>query len=144
MAYSALDDIKKMLPESELVALTDDEGLDSINQDRVDEAIASADAEIDGYLGVRYSVPLGTTPALVKKLSVDIAIYTLYSRTVQSCPEIRTDRYKAAIKKLEAIAAGKISLGIAQEPDPATPDSGAETNQSSSSQVFGRDKMEGF
>ncbi|KKL24308.1 hypothetical protein LCGC14_2416610 [marine sediment metagenome] len=144
MPYSTLDDIKKLLPEDTLITLTDDEGLGQVDTARVDEAIAQADSEIDSYCGGRYSVPVSPAPAILKKLSVDIAIYTLYSRIVQEMPEIRTERYKTALKQLDGIARGTISLGVAAAPDPADQGSGAETNLDNDSQTFTRDKLEGF
>jgi phage gp36-like protein len=141
--YSTLDDIKKLAPEDTLIQLSDDEGLGTINQARVDEAIEQADAEIDSYCGGRYSVPFSTTPDIVKKLSVDIAIYNLYSRKVEEIPETRAQRYKNAIRQLEAISKGTISLGV--DPAPAAPtDSSAETNKPTDTNVFARDKLEGF
>jgi phage gp36-like protein len=141
--YSSLADLKKVVPEATLVQLTDDEGLGEVNQDRVDEAIAAADGEIDAYLGGRYSVPLSSVPEVVKKLSADIAVYNLYSRVVDEIPETRAGRYKAAIKLLENIAKGVVSLGV--DPAPSAPtDSSAETNTAADGHTFSRDKLEGF
>lgn len=141
MAYSTLDDIKKLLPEEALIQLTDDEGLGLVNQGRVDEAIAQADAEIDSYCASKYAVPFYTVPAIAKKISVDLAIYNLYSRKVDIIPETRGERYKNAIRQLEGISKGAISLGV--DPAPAAPaDSGAETNKTD--RIFTRDSMGGF
>jgi phage gp36-like protein len=141
--YSTLADIKKLLPEEVIVQLTDDEGLGAVGQARVDEAVTQADAEIDSYIGGRYSVPLSTVPDIVKKHSVDIAIYNLYSRVVQDVPEIRRERYKNAISQLKDIARGTVSLGMA-DPPAAADDGGAETNKPTDENVFTRDSLEGF
>jgi len=116
MAYCAYADIKKILPEETLVQLTDDEGAGVANQTRISEAIAQADDEINAYLGMKYSLPLSPVPAIVKKLSVDMAVYNLYSRRMESIPETRAERYKNCLRLLEGIAAGKISIGEATEP----------------------------
>ncbi len=142
MAYSTIDDIRKLLPEEELIALTDDEALGAVNQGRVDEAIAQADAEVDSYCAVRYSVPVTPVPELLKKLSVDIAVYALYSRTVQSVPEVRAERYRSAIRQLEGISKGTLTLGVEQAQ--TADSSGAETNKTSDTSVFNRSGMEGF
>ena len=144
MAYCAVDDIKALLPEADLLALCDDENLGSIEQTRVDEAIAQADAEIDSYCGGRYGVPITPVPPVLKKLSVDITIYNLYSRIVQTMPEVRSDRYRNAIKQLEGVAKGLISLGVAEAPEPADTGSGSETNKPTDTSVFSRDKLGGF
>ena len=110
--YSSLNDIKKLLPDSLIIQLTDDEDINAINQERVDAAIYQADAEIDADCGNRYSVPFTTVPPIIQKHSVDIAIYNLYSRRVEEIPKTRADRYKNAKESLEGIASGKISLGV--------------------------------
>jgi phage gp36-like protein len=144
MAYSTQADIEKLIPRDLLVKLTDDEGLRTVNAERVAEAVEQADAEIDAYISKRYGVPLDPVPALVKKLSVDMAVYNLYSRTVMSAPEIRRERYADAIKRLEAIARGTAGLGIAEEPAPPPDASTGETTQTADSQVFTREKLRGF
>jgi phage gp36-like protein len=143
MPYSTLEDIRKLMPEEVLVQLTDDEATGSVNQARVDEAIAQADAEVDSYCGGRYSVPFGTVPDVVRKLSVDIAAYNLYSRRVDEVPESRAERYRDAVRQLEGIARGLISLGV--DPAPPSPsETGAETNRAADGNVFTREKLEGF
>ncbi len=141
--YCTLDDIKKLLPEDSLLQLTDDEGLGAVNQTRVDEAVAQADAEIDSCIGGRYGVPLSTVPGVVKKLSVDIAIYNLYSRRVEEMPEVRKDRHRNAVSQLKDIAKGTVSLGVAELP-PAADTGGAETNKATDKNVFTRDRLKGF
>jgi len=143
MAYCTLDDIKKLLPEDSLIQLTDDEGTGAIDEDIINEVIAQADSEIDGYCGVRYSVPFSPVPAVIKKFSVDIAVYNLYSRRQEEIPETRSERYKNAIKFLEMLAKDTISLGIEPEPT-ATSNSYAETNKTTNDRIFTRDKLKGF
>ena len=146
MAYITIVDIENMVPESEIIMLTDDESLGNVNSDRVDEAIEQADSEVNGYLGVRYSVPLGApVPNIVVKLSTDIAIYNLYSRGVaETVPEVRRDRYLSAVKTLEKMSKGTILLDVAPLPDPRELDSGAESNKTEDESTFNRDKLEGF
>ena len=93
MAYCTQDDIEKLLPEDTVDQLTDDEGTGAQVAARVSEAIAQADAEIDAWCGSRYSIPFTTVPDIIKKCSVDIAIYNLYSRTQEGIPETRSERY---------------------------------------------------
>ena len=120
MAYSTITDIKKLLPEEALIELTDDENTGAVNDARVTEAIAAADAEIDGYVGGRYGVPLSPVPTAIKRLSVDMAVYHLYSRRQEIMPETRQVRYDNCVRFLRDVAAGRVSLGIEPEPDSAT------------------------
>jgi len=143
MAYSTLTDIKKLIPEEAVIQLTDDEDAGLVNQARVDEAIAQADAEINSYCAANYTVPFTTVPAVIKKISVDIAIYNLYSRRVEQIPETRAERYKNAIRQLEGISKGAITLGIDPAPE-AVSEGGIKTNKTEDDRTFTKDSMEGF
>jgi phage gp36-like protein len=76
MAYCIQDDLLKMIPIAELAELTAESGTEP-DSEVVAEAVAKADGEIDAYLGVRYSLPLAEVPALVRSLSVDLALFHL-------------------------------------------------------------------
>lgn len=117
MVYCTLADIEKAIEYRSLIDLTDDEGLQEVDQGRIDEAVSTAQGEVDGYLQERYQVPLSTVPSLIRGATVDLAIYNLYSRKFDQVPEVRQKRYDAAIKRLEQIAAGRIGLGIATPPE---------------------------
>jgi phage gp36-like protein len=153
MAYCTLDDIKKALEEATVIQLTDDENLkpaaiDPVDPDhaaiiaRVDEAIETADAEIDGYCAVKYSVPLSPVPAVVNKLSVELAIYYLHGR--RSIPEKIEKRYERAVSRLKDIARGLLSLGVDPEPAASTSADSAQANKAVSDRVFTRDSLKGF
>lgn len=117
MAYCVLADLEKVIPEDALIQLTDDENAGTVDATRISEAIAQADAEIDAYLGSRYDVPLAAPiPDIVKKISVDLAIYHLYSRRMEDMPKVRQERYNGGIRLLEGIAKGTVSIGEATEP----------------------------
>lgn len=140
--YSTLTDLKKLIPETVIIQLTDDEDTGSVNQARVDEAIAQADAEIDSYCGGRYTVPFTTVPDIARKISVDIAIYNLYSRKVEEIPETRSERYKNAIRQLGDIASGKITIGEAEADVPEV--GGVQTNTTAGDRIFTKDTLSNF
>jgi len=153
MAYCTLDDIKKALEEATVVQLTDDENLkptaiDPVDPDhaaiiaRVDEAIETADAEIDGYCAVKYSVPLSPVPAVVNKLSVELAIYYLHGR--RGIPEKIEKRYERAVSRLKDIARGLLFLGVDPEPVASTSADSSQANKAVSDRVFTRDSLKGF
>ena len=56
MAYCNQVDIEKLIPTQELAELTTESG-SVVAATVVTECIAKADAEIDSYLGVKYTVP---------------------------------------------------------------------------------------
>jgi len=80
MAYSTQADILEQLSEAHLIQLTDDAGAGTVDADVVSRAIADADAEIDSYCATKYDTPFTTVPAVIRKLSVDMAIYNVYAR----------------------------------------------------------------
>ena len=142
MAYCTLADITKAIPEAAVIQLTDDEDVGEIDEAKVTEAIAAADAEIDTYCATRYSTPFATVPDPIKKLSVDIAIYNLYKRKVEVIPEAKKDSYTNAVRMLRDIAAGKASLAVGGTEAAAV--ESQECTIATEDRVFTRDKMRGF
>lgn len=138
MVYCTQDDLLKMVPEEELAQLTTEAG-EMPDDAVVSEAIAKAGAEIDSYLAVRYVLPLAATPAQVKNLAADMAIYHLYSRRAVM-PEIRRQKYEDAVKFLKDVSAGRaeiVGASGAEEPGAASD----VTEVSSSPRIFSREKM---
>lgn len=111
MAYCTLADIENELTETALIQLTDDDDAGEVDEDKIDQAIETADAVINAYCA-KYNPPFATVPVLVKTLSVDIAIYNLYSRRVEEYPEVRQKNYDNAISLLKSIANGTAALDI--------------------------------
>ncbi len=105
MAYCTESDLLSLIPVKELAELTTDSG-DTPDSQVVAEAIDRADAEIDAYLGSRYALPLSPVPDQVKGLSMDMALYHLYSRR-SVAPPVRRQKYEAALSFLKLIAAGE-------------------------------------
>lgn len=141
MAYSLQADLLEQISSDKLIQLTDDADIGSIDADVISRAIADADAEIDGYCGRRYTVPFTTVPAIIRKVSVDIAIYNLYARR-KGAPDDRQKRYDNAIKFLTNVSKGLISLG-ADDPD-SVPSGSNAPEITQSDRIFTRDKMNGF
>ena len=105
---------------------------------RVQDAIAEADALIDGYLGKRYTLPLSSPPGILTTWARAIVRYKLHGdrlSTEGNDPIVRD--YKDALKFLEQIAAGKFSLGIE---DPSSQGNGlGEVRIDPGKKVFGRE-----
>lgn len=113
MAYCTLEDLLKLIPEAELAEITAESG-DTPDAAVVSEAIAKADSEIEAYCGVKYRLPFDPVPERVKSLSVDIALYHLYSRR-SVAPAVRRQKYEDAIALLKAIAQGEAVLRVSGE-----------------------------
>lgn len=73
----------------------------------VDNALADADAEIDSYLGVRYSVPVSPVSASILRIACVIARYRLLG---DAATDVARRDYEDARAYLRDIAAGRSQL----------------------------------
>lgn len=155
--YASIAELRASLDDQALLTLVDDEGerytatgeLRAKQQTRVTKALEDASAEADAYIGQRYDLPLPSTPPVLRGKVVDIAVWNLFARRgLGEADEVVRERYKNAVKWLEQLAVGKVSL-----PLPASgggDGSGGSTPQSGSASIrsqprkFTRDSMEGF
>ena len=111
MSYSTLADIRKLVEERHIVALSnDDPAADKPHQPAIKAAIEQADRLIDSYAGLQRSVPLSPVPELVKTLSATLAVFFLYRRRGQ-VPEIWERQYKNDCAVLAKIGEGKLTFG---------------------------------
>lgn len=107
--YASKQNLIERYGSEELLQLTDRANTGSIDDTVITRALADADAEINGYLATRYTLPLSPLPAALEKLACDIARYRLYEDRVT---ETVAQRYKDAIRFLQEVASGKVTLGI--------------------------------
>lgn len=98
-----------------------DRSTDTLNDVWIDEALATADGEINGYLSRRFVLPLPSVPDLLKRQAIVIGFYWLGDRDNQ-VTKLLQERYDRAIAKVKEIAAGKVDLGL---PTPDMPPEGA-------------------
>lgn len=113
MVYADIQDIQKYIDPAVLIQLTDDENTGQLNTIPIDEALLYSQTLIDGYLRGRYTLPLASIPKIITYLTIDLAVYRLYSRRlITEIPEPISEKYKVAIKQLEQIQKGIVSLGV--------------------------------
>lgn len=143
--YCTLDDILAIVPENDLIELTDDSmPALAIDQAVIDRAIGDAGELVDGYLRGRYALPLSPVPGLINTLAADIAVYRLYARRSRlTPPEGVSERYKEAQKLMERIQAGKISIGTEITGGTQTPVAGG-PQVNAPGRVFSRDTLEDY
>ena len=112
MPYCTLADLQSRFGPDEIARISDRAvpRKGAADADVVSAAIAQADAEIDGYLGVVLTLPLASTPELVKNLSCVISRYRLHEN--QATERVAED-YKDAVRMLRDISAGRLSLSVA-------------------------------
>lgn len=112
MPYTTLDQLNDRYGAGLLISLTDrgEVATGAVVQDTVDQAIADADAMIDGYLKGRYKLPLAEVPPQVEALSRAISIWNLH---VYDAPKQIEAGYKDALAQLRDISKGIITLDVA-------------------------------
>lgn len=118
MPYATAQDLIDRLGTREAAMISERTGTGVPNNAVLTSALALAEDEVNGYVGRRYALPLanpnGTpaaVPSMLKRLVIDIARYRQTGTEIMETETIR-NRYKDAVRVLEQIAEGKISLGI--------------------------------
>ncbi|MCV2359634.1 DUF1320 domain-containing protein [Paucibacter sp. TC2R-5] len=110
MTYATQQDLVDRFGSQELAQLTDPTAGVTINVVTVARALADADADIDTRLAVRYSLPLGSVPAVLVRVAADLARY--YLADLRATEQVR-NRYKEAVAVLDKIGSGAIALPTA-------------------------------
>jgi phage gp36-like protein len=87
--------------------------------DPLETALQDACEEVDGYLAVRYPLPLPNVPNNLKRIVCEIARYKLY---FEEAPEATEVRYRMAIDFLKGVRDGKNSLAILDSNDQISDD----------------------
>lgn len=110
--YVTADAMRERFGDQELVELTDNREpyLGEINFDKLNAALSEANSEIDGYVQVRYRLPLPIIPPFLVAVGCHIARYHLCTMVVTENDPIKI-RYNDAVKTLKAISKGDVALG---------------------------------
>lgn len=137
--YCTPEDIEKQVSTHTLIQLTND----NPEQETVDavvceEALIYSSTLIDGYLRGKYTLPLNNQFPLLRIIAIDLSIYRLYSRRIYTeIPESVVQAYKNAIKTLEDLKKGIISLQTEEETNVRT--SGEyRTNKTEADRLFNK------
>ncbi len=140
MLYVTQEQLVDRLGEAELVTFTDRATPPAgvIDPDVLAEVIQDAEAEVDAYVGARYTLPLPVVPKVLLAVACDVVRYRLAS-TSSLCTEQIEKRYHNAIKFLARVASGDVSLGLTT---PSPPSDLVETT--GPARVFTRESLDGF
>lgn len=111
MSYASVTEFKKGIPNRDLVSLTDlDDGTGMINDDRIQDALDDASAEIDSYIAKAVDLPLVEVPRILKSVCRDLALHRLYVNIGHSM-EARKSLRDDAITYLKSVSRGDAALG---------------------------------
>lgn len=116
MAYATSSDIEMIYGPEILDAVADRDRSGRRNELAIQAALDSASAEIDTYIGNRYTTPLDSVPPYIRQVCVDITVYRLALDVAPRTEEMRL-RYQDAIAYLKAVSEGKIDLPITEDPN---------------------------
>ncbi len=118
--YLSPEELLAFMPGKPVAQLTnDDPKAEKADMAKVQEAVRAAEELADGYLRGRYALPLSTVPTLLRDVVRTIARFKLYERRPESkMPDTVLETYKAAVKTLEQIRSGRITLGVAATAEP--------------------------
>ncbi|MFH0901890.1 MAG: DUF1320 domain-containing protein [Pseudomonadota bacterium] len=117
MAYCSQADVTKAAGgAAKLVELTDIEASGTLNTAVLNDAIAEADAWIDGYLQKRYSVPLASTPEDIRRLAAREVVFLLKDARRATTDDDKS-HHEERLLLLRDVAKG--IRGLAVEPLPA-------------------------
>jgi phage gp36-like protein len=125
--------VQRVLPDLGLPEDAAPEVVGAAEDAVIARACAEAGAEIDGYLGRRYRLPLAAVPEHLTAIAVDIAVYRMANTHDRLSDEI-SKRYENARKTLRDIADGKAGLGLAE------PAAGDGTPPPASAEFFSRER----
>ena len=115
--YLEYDNLLAMIPEKELINLTNDTSapVQSVNMTVVNNCAEFADELINASVRKRYILPLKFIPFFIKNLSCDITAYRIYSRRPNKVPEAVKENYDKALKILDKIGSGALELDLPAE-----------------------------
>jgi phage gp36-like protein len=117
MPYATVQEMIDRLGAREATALSDRAGVGTPDTAALQRVLDDASAEMDGYLGRRYALPLAsragvvlsTTPVELRTACIDIARYRMTGTEVMETEGIRV-RFKDAIAWLQAAAEGRVQI----------------------------------
>jgi phage gp36-like protein len=115
MPYSTTADLQNHVGAAKLVELADLDADGSADTAVLTDAIAAADEFINSYAQRRYAVPFATAPPIVKRYSVEEAIYRLLLGR-NAVTDQDAARREERIAWLEDLSKGIVSVGVNPEP----------------------------
>lgn len=140
MPYVTQAELIDRFGETELAQLSNRVDGQAIDSAVLARAMGDADAEIDGYLGVRYALPLSDVPPVLVRLAADLTRYRLHD---DGATETVRQRYQDAVSLLKRLASGDVQL-IGASALPTVADAAVATDVRAPAAVFGPATLAGY
>ncbi|WP_231727402.1 DUF1320 domain-containing protein [Sphingomonas sp. CCH15-F11] len=114
--YLSIDAFVRRFGLDEVVRLTDGRGDGRIDRDLLVAALIDAQAIAEASLATKYALPLAVVPPIVQAIVADLARARLYPG---GAPEGVAEQAKAAMRMLERIQSGAMTLAVEARPQDA-------------------------
>ncbi len=147
MSYTSNIDLLTLMPERTLLQLSADDPLAGVpDWAVVCEARAYADAQIDARLRQRYALPLASVPRELKDWALALARRWLYERRPDGpdLPAGVREAAQEALKALDAVRDGKMSLAVASSGGETPVSEGARLQVAAPDRLFTADKLASY
>lgn len=140
--YTGTRQLADRIGQSELIQITNpqDPTATAIDPVRMLNALDDIEALIDAKLSPRFHIPLASVPRLLSNIAADLLRARLYDDRI---PESIANREKAALRLLDDIASGKLSLGLDLASQTTAPADGPSFFQGGAS-IFTADSLRDF
>lgn len=135
--YCTQSDLEDRYRAENLIQLADYDGDGAADSDVISQAIQDAGHEMDGYLQVKYSVPITPVPDCLRRCATTIAWYYLRLGR-ESVTDNARKAYEDCIAQMKDIASGKMAIGVS--PKPSESAGAANVRHEAQDRVFGRDE----
>lgn len=113
MAYTTFTALKALVPDGWVTDALDDDS--DGNAEKFEDVLAVAELEVNGALGLRYTVPLATVTSFVSSITTYICAEIVYGRRNQQEHFPYRDALTVARRQLRDIAAGDLPLSPTKE-----------------------------
>ncbi len=141
MPYASLTDLIERAGEEEILQVADRDDDGAADPDVIEAALVHADNVANGYLKVRYRLPLASVPDLLRTWCVAIARYYLHR---DGAPDYVVRDWKAADQALKDMARGLIDLPVGEGDQPPVAGDTGNVRVAGPEPVFTREKLEGW
>lgn len=143
--YATVSDMIARFGETQIIRLSrpEDRTAETVDEEKVNTALADATSLIDGYIRGRYLVPVAVPPADIVRAACILARYDLAQGEHTDPSEEMSKGRKDIISWLENIAKELVNLDIPAAA-PAGPAVGSGPRMSDRTRVMSYDSLRGF
>jgi phage gp36-like protein len=144
--YATVSDMIARFGDTQIIRLSrpEDRTAETVDEDKVNVALADATALIDGYIRGRYFVPIAVPPAEIVRAACVLARYDLADNERSSPSEEMSKGRADVIKWLEQISKELVNLDVPRAHVTGTDQVGSGPRITDRGRVFSQETLRGF